>query len=325
MTSMTGVTAMSHSHRTSHSSTDYPQLTNKSPCHSDSCVFIARTTSYLLYSTEVSNFVCFENVSSIFSALSFWYRRPEPPTFFNLPKINFRQRPYPGWSFRTALPTSSNFRITTSTSLVALTYNNGIVVAGDLLASYGSLARYSNCPRIVKINNNLLLAASGDYADFQFVKNLVEQKVISEECLDDGLPLKPKALYCWLTRVLYNRRSQMDPLWNNFIIAGIQDGEPFLGTVDKQGTAYEDKAICTGYGAHIATPLLRDVLDKTPQLDMAEARAQVARCMEVLYYRDARGYDKYQQGTVDVNQGVEIQSPLAVTHSWDIAYSINGY
>lgn len=45
---------------------------------------------------------------------------------------------------------------------------------------------------------------------------------ISEECLDDGLSLKPKSLYCWLTRILYNRRSKMDPLWNNFIVAGIQ-------------------------------------------------------------------------------------------------------
>lgn len=41
-----------------------------------------------------------------------------------------------------------------------------------------------------------------------------------------------------------------------------QDGEPFLGAVDKLGTAYEDAAIATGLGAYMATPLLREAVDK---------------------------------------------------------------
>lgn len=50
---------------------------------------------------------------------------------------------------------------------------------------------------------------------------------LEEECLDDGFSLKPKSLHCWLTRVMYNRRSRFDPLWNNFIIAGLDnDGKP---------------------------------------------------------------------------------------------------
>ena len=31
-----------------------------------------------------------------------------------------------------------------------------------------------------------------------------------------------QALHCWLTRVLYNRRSKFDPLWNVIIVAGMQ-------------------------------------------------------------------------------------------------------
>lgn len=95
--------------------------------------------------------------------------------------------------------------------------------------------------------------------------------------------------------------------------------------MDKQGTAYEDKVICTGYGAHIASPLLRDVLEKSPQLGLEEARGQVARCMEVLYYRDARSFPKYQLGAVDADQGVDIEGPLSVSQNWNVAYSITGY
>lgn len=86
-----------------------------------------------------------------------------------------------------------------------------------------------------------------------------------------------------------------------------------------------DKVICTGYGAHIATPLLRDVLDKKPVLTLAEARAQIERCLEVLYYRDARSYPKYQLGIIDSEQGVSVEGPLEVPQNWNVAYTIKGY
>ncbi|KAJ8928605.1 hypothetical protein NQ314_018812 [Rhamnusium bicolor] len=99
----------------------------------------------------------------------------------------------------------------------------------------------------------------------------------------------------------------------------IQDGVPFLGTVDKLGTAYTDKIICTGYGAHIATPLLRDAVDKNPNQTQAEARALVEKCMEVLFYRDARSYPKYLLGIIDKDEGIKIDGPLEIKHTWDIA------
>lgn len=49
---------------------------------------------------------------------------------------------------------------------------------------------------------------------------------LDEQNLDDKFTLKPKSLYCWLTRVMYNKRSNFNPLWNNFVIGGLQDGEP---------------------------------------------------------------------------------------------------
>lgn len=93
-------------------------------------------------------------------------------------------------------------------------------------------------------NGNLV--DSGDYADFQYVQDLVQQRVIEDQCIDDGFTMKPKALYSWLTGTLYHRRSQFDPLWNSFVIAGVDGDTPFLGLVDKLGTAFQDKMICTG-------------------------------------------------------------------------------
>ena len=49
----------------------------------------------------------------------------------------------------------------------------------------------------------------------------------------------------------------MNPLWNNLLIGGFKDGEAFLGTVDMIGTAFTDEFLATGFGAHLALPILR--------------------------------------------------------------------
>lgn len=55
---------------------------------------------------------------------------------------------------------------------------------------------------------------------------------VEEECLDDGFGYTPKSLYSWLSRVMYNRRSNINPLWNTYIVAGMPDGEPVAGMQD---------------------------------------------------------------------------------------------
>nr|CAI5869233.1 unnamed protein product [Callosobruchus analis] len=239
-----------------------------------------------------------------------WRNGPTPGGFYNFPAIQTKpNEPI----------THSKSPVTTATSVIAIAYDKGVVMAGDLLASYGSLARYKNCPRILQVNENILLGASGDYADFQYIKGFIEQKIIDEDCMGDNIKLKPKSLYCWLTRVMYQRRSKFDPFWNNIIVAGLQDGEPFLGQVDKLGTAYTDRAICTGYAAHIVQPIIRDFLDKNPNPTLTEAKALVMKCMEILYYRDARSYSKFQIGIMDKEAGSSIEGPLACQENWDIA------
>lgn len=67
--------------------------------------------------------------------------------------------------------------MTTATSIVAFKFDEGVIIAGDILGSYGSLARFRNCPRVMTVNENIILGAGGDYGDFQYVKDLIEQKM----------------------------------------------------------------------------------------------------------------------------------------------------
>nr|CAJ83434.1 proteasome (prosome macropain) subunit beta type 4 [Xenopus tropicalis] len=235
--------------------------------------------------------------------------------------------PAPGelHSFPGAAPVRHTLNpMVTGTSVLGVKFDGGVIIAADMLGSYGSLARFRNISRIMKVNESTILGASGDYADYQYLKQVIDQMVIDEELVGDGHNYSPKAVHSWLTRVMYNRRSKMNPLWNTVVIGGFYNGESFLGYVDKLGVAFEAPTIATGFGAYLAQPLLREVTERKATLSKEEARALIERCMKVLYYRDARSYNRFEIATV-TESGVEVEGPLSSETNWEIAHLISGF
>ncbi len=51
--------------------------------------------------------------------------------------------------------------IVTGTTVLGVRYQDGVMLASDTLASYGSLARYKDVRRINRIGENTLVAGSG--------------------------------------------------------------------------------------------------------------------------------------------------------------------
>ncbi|CAB3373348.1 Hypothetical predicted protein [Cloeon dipterum] len=254
--------------------------------------------------------------SDAFAAKSFWHNGPAPGASYNFP--NMRSSSGEEEMQRSQTP------ITTGTSVLGLKFDNGVIICADTLGSYGSLARFRDCQRVMKVNNNIAVGVGGDYADFQYLKRVIDQKIMDEHIADDGFALKPKALYTWLTRVMYNRRNKFDPLWNNYVVGGMQEGVPFLGAVDLRGMAYQDRHIATGYGSYIALPLLRDAADKNPNMSLQQAKEIMEKCLEVLYYRDARSFPKYQMAIVTA-EGVTVSDVLEVKSNWEVAHMISGF
>ena len=95
-----------------------------------------------------------------------------------------------------------------------------------------------------------------------------------------------KALHSWLTRVLYNRRSKFDPLWNTFVVAGLQDNEPYLGFVNLQGVAFTETLLATGMGVDLCLPVMRAAMEKKGGLlEYEEARTTLLQCIRLAYLR----------------------------------------
>eukprot|EP01112_Ceratiomyxa_fruticulosa_P001656 TRINITY_DN1182_c0_g1_i2.p1 TRINITY_DN1182_c0_g1~~TRINITY_DN1182_c0_g1_i2.p1 ORF type:complete len:263 (-),score=42.98 TRINITY_DN1182_c0_g1_i2:216-1004(-) len=214
-----------------------------------------------------------------------------------------------------AMPlTRTQSPIVTGTSVLAVKYNGGVVMGCDTLASYGSLARFFELDRMKKVGNYTIIGAGGEYSDFQYLCQTLDELDLDDFCRDDGSRLHPEEIYNYLTRIMYQRRSKGDPLWNSIIVIGHREGKSFLGTVDLQGTCYKEDYIATGYGAYIALPLIRHAW--RPDLTRDEAVKLVEDCLRVLFYRDARASAKYQ---IAVASDVVTIGPIQelATHNWE--------
>jgi 20S proteasome subunit beta 7 len=92
-------------------------------------------------------------------------------------------------------------------------------------ASYGSLARFKDIQRLHAVGDHTIIGAGGDMSDFQYIQSLLEDLVIEEFTAQDGHALGPAEIHEYLSRVFYNRRSKMDPLWNSVVVGGVKDGK----------------------------------------------------------------------------------------------------
>jgi len=215
--------------------------------------------------------------------------------------------------------------IVTGTSVLAIKYKGGIMMAADTLASYGSLARFKSVQRLHAVGQTTILGASGDMSDFQYLQGLLDELVTEEFTAGDGNELAPHEVHEYLARIMYARRSKMNPLWNALLVGGVRDGKSFLGYVDLLGTTYQASTLATGYGAHIALPLLRQAVEtREDTLTEEEARKIITESMRVLFYRDARSLNKFQIAKV-TEAGVDISEPIVLDTHWSFAEGIRGY
>ncbi|GLB40676.1 putative proteasome endopeptidase complex, beta subunit [Lyophyllum shimeji] len=215
--------------------------------------------------------------------------------------------------------------IVTGTSVLAIKYKDGIMMAADNLASYGSLARFKDIQRLQPVGAHTVIGAGGDMSDFQYIQLMLDELIIDEFSAQDGHTLGPAEVHEYLAQVMYARRSKMNPLWNSILVGGVKDGKRFLAYVDLLGTTYSASTLATGYGAYIAQPLLRTAVEgKEDILTEEEAYKILEQSMRVLYYRDARTIDKYQVATV-TEKGVYISESRRLDTNWSFAEGIRGY
>ncbi|MES1922396.1 hypothetical protein MHBO_003908 [Bonamia ostreae] len=178
-----------------------------------------------------------------------------------------------------------------ASSVIVIKYKDGVMAIADTLGSYFSSARFTDVRRIKRIGSSALIAASGDIADFQFIAAKLKSKIKKDIRQDDGFALSPKELFNSASVMMLEKRMDFKPLLNTIVVAGFQDGKSFIGTVDQLGTSYEEDFVATGFGLHMAVPILRE--EWRPNLTAEEAKNLLEKCARILFYRDSRAMNRF--------------------------------
>ncbi|KAL8435651.1 hypothetical protein Efla_007284 [Eimeria flavescens] len=211
-----------------------------------------------------------------------------------------------------ANPADTRNPVTTTASVLALTYKDGVLMVADTTVSYGRMVRFKHQGRFFSLGGKTLICSSGEYSDHQFLRRHLEALYQEETAHAEGgppsAPLTSKALAAYTARLLYQKRSNMNPYWLNVVVAGHlgppagihakqqqqqqqqqqeqqqQESHMYLGTMDLLGTFFEEQVIATGLGRYFAITLMRE--RHRPDMSEQEARSLLEECMRILFYRD---------------------------------------
>ncbi|KZL69653.1 proteasome a-type and b-type, partial [Colletotrichum incanum] len=222
--------------------------------------------------------------------------------------------------------------IVTGTSVIAIKFSEGVVIAADNLASYGSLARFTDVKRLRTFANSTVVGFGGDVSDMQYLDRHLSALDIEESydlSADAPARLNAANLHKYLSKLLYKRRSDFDPLWNHLLVAGLDDSnKPFLAAADLLGTTFTSPSLATGFGSALAQPIMRRYVpdeEAAAKLSKEQAIEVIKECMKVLFYRDARSSDNYSIAVV-TKDGVDLkENEKLEKQSWKFAERIRGY
>merc|ERR1719163_325590 len=114
----------------------------------------------------------------------------------------------------------------------------------------------------------------------------------------------------------YVEPSGLNPFYNSLLVGGLSpDGSTYLGHTDMRATHFQETYAATGFGQHLALPILRN--DYKEDMTLEEAKALMEKVMRVLYYRDCRASRRYQ--VMVATDGKISSETKEVSGDWSVA------
>eukprot|EP01084_Bolivina_argentea_P303386 523779_1 len=175
-----------------------------------------------------------------------------------------------------------------STTILAATFNGGVVVGADSRTSTGNLIANRNALKVHIIGDRSLIARSGGVADTQHVAEIVQRKVQKYKATHHGFFPPTKVIAHLIRRICYNNKD----LSSSIIIAGWdKEVGPSVFSVALGGALIRENIACCGSGsAYIAGVLDSEWL---PGMGLDECKSLVRRAIRL-----AMGRDSYSGGAI---------------------------
>ena len=172
---------------------------------------------------------------------------------------------------------------------------------------------YNDICRYEKIADNLLISATGEYADFQEVTRKLRNMSKEGDIFDDRVKFGVKDYANYLAKLCYAKRNKMNPYFNNVVVAGYDNDQSFLGSVDLYGNFIVKDYVVAGFAKHFGLALIANNWDPTKTFE--ECQNILRGCFQVIYQRDCHSVDQIQFAHIGPD-GVKIHAPEKIESTW---------
>jgi len=165
---------------------------------------------------------------------------------------------------------------------IAITYNDGVVLAADRRASYGTFILSKNAKKVFKITDKVGLASAGMISDAQTIVREAKYGANMFK-LQTNREMNARALAKLISNILFANR--LAPLLTQLIMGGFDKGERSVIVMDPLGSLVEDKYAAVGSGSELAL----GILEATYRDDMTydDAKSQVLKTVGSALQRDS--------------------------------------
>ena len=106
----------------------------------------------------------------------------------------------------------------------------------------------------------------------------------------------------------------MNPYYNNVVIAGYDNEQSFLGSVDLYGNFIVNDYIVTGFAKHYGLAIIANEWDPTKTYE--ECKVILRKCFQIIYQRDCHSVDQVQFAFVS-KDGVNVENPEKIESTWN--------
>jgi len=152
----------------------------------------------------------------------------------------------------------------------------------------------------------VLVTATGEFADFQEATRRIHELTHESYLFDDNVSYSVNDYSNFLGRICYEKRNNQNPYYNNFVVAGYENGQGHLSSIDLFGNHIKKDYICAGFSKYFGLALIANEWNPNKTID--ECKKILHKAFSVIYQRDCHSVDRVQFATV-TKDGVQILNP----------------
>jgi proteasome beta subunit len=174
------------------------------------------------------------------------------------------------------------------TSIVGIVCKDGVIIAGDRRATAGHLVYSKNEPKVVQINNYLLVAGTGNVSDIYLNRRLLNSELKLLQLKTKERPsIKEAANLSGMMAYKNIRTPSMIPAMVGTIIGGFnEDGTTELYTIEPSGSVQKVETFDANFSSGM--PYMLGLLEGeyNPNITVKEGVELGKRCIKAAIERD---------------------------------------